>query len=98
VYMVWMISLNYCGALIFCKFLQSFSLGILSKAARRSRKAVNTIIFFFFAVARMCRRIKRGWGLLGVPCGQKPNWESGIWCLARAQSINKSLTTFAKSL
>ena len=30
--------------------------------------------------------------------GQKPNCESGIWCSARAQSINKSLTTFAKSL
>jgi len=25
--------------------------------------------------------------------GQKPNCESGIWCSARAQSINKSLTT-----
>ena len=84
--MVWMISLKYCGVLIFArspKFL-SWNTVVGSKEVQKSSEDLH---FLFFAVARMCRRMKMGWLVFLV--GQKPNCESGIWCSARAQSINK---------
>ena len=77
------------------KFL-SWNTVVGSKEVQKSSEHLH---FFFFVVARKRKIIiiiKRGWLVFLV--GQKPKCESGIWCSARAQSINKSLTTFAKSL
>jgi hypothetical protein len=60
VYMVWMISLKYCG-LYFLQVspkLISWNTVVGSKEVQKSSEHLH---FFFFAVARMRRRIKRGW-------------------------------------